>query len=263
MDDQLTLLGTLKREYGGKWDRFPHRAQDRDDDGFFLENGQFGPVDAELLYAMVRHVKPKRIVEVGAGWTTLLILQAIADMGAEGEPQPMFETVDPVAPGFVYDREGVHVNTKRLQEMNILNTLKPGDMLICDTSHIFVEGHEIDVVLQKMEALKGVYVHFHDIFLPGPYPPQWADRGYNEQEHLRAFLEGHPAWQVILAANALHVIVHDALKATFASYDPGSPHRTGLVLGLRRSEPPLQGQPCADGLRQAALHRLHPLGDRR
>jgi hypothetical protein len=219
-NDPIDTIGMLKREYGHYYDALPRIAGDAPEHGFFLENQMFGSVDAELLYAMVRHVKPRRIVEVGAGWTTLLVLKAFEDMKADGERIPQFESVDPRAPGFVYGRGGVHVNTKRLQEMNILNTLKPGDMLLCDTSHVWVAGHEVDVLLKKLPDLKGVVVHFHDIFLPEDYPSQWSGRGYDEQYHLKNFLDDHPEWRIIIDANRIHKEMPDAFKGAIASYDP-------------------------------------------
>jgi hypothetical protein len=248
--DPVDTVGMLKREYGHYYDAFPRLASDAPEGGFFLENQMFGSVDAELLYAMVRHVKPRLIVEVGAGWTTLLVLKAIEDMKENEEKAPKFESVDPRAPGFVYKRDGVHINTKRLQEMNILYTLRPGDMLLCDTSHVRVEGHEVDAIIKMLPELKGVVVHFHDIFLPEDYPAQWADRGYDEQYHLKDFLDEHPEWQVIIDANRIHKEMPDAFKGAIASYDQNRPVGPGSFWMMQPA--PVVKRPAKKTMRQQA-----------
>ena len=43
---------------------------------FFLRNEYFEAVDAELLYGMVRAIRPARVIELGSGYTTLLINMA-------------------------------------------------------------------------------------------------------------------------------------------------------------------------------------------
>jgi len=228
-DDQLVLLGDLKRQYGHDYDSLAKLPADAGDGEFFLTNQMFGSVDAELLYAMIRNVKPGRIVEVGSGFTTVLIDRAVNDMLAEQrqtgkKPTCRFDSIDPMAPGIAYKSRIANLHAAGLQdEMDLITKLRPGDMLVCDTSHVFVEGHEIDLILKALPELKGVYVHFHDIFLPNGYPTQWEDRGYDEQTHLQAFLDGNPDWRILLAANWLHKNHPDALDGAIASYESSQP----------------------------------------
>src|SRR5215469_16787907 len=44
---------------------------------FFYHNGYFEAGDAEYLYNMIRHYKPRRIVEIGSGNSTLVARRAI------------------------------------------------------------------------------------------------------------------------------------------------------------------------------------------
>jgi len=221
-DAQVELLGTFKRRYGNEYDKLPTKAENAPAGGFFLGNGMFGSVDAEILYCMIRHVKPKRIVEVGSGWTTLLAVQALNKNGQEGSPGEMV-SIDPVAPGFVYD-QGATIIKKPLQDIpEALDALEPGDILLTDTSHIFVANHEIDYVLRKMENLEGVYVHFHDIFLPNAYPEEWESRKYDEQLHLVDFLFNHPGWEVVVGSAWLHQYESAFLAGTFKTYDQDRP----------------------------------------
>ena len=218
---QVELLGTLKRRYGGEIDRIPTKPENAPVGGFHLDNDMFGSVDAEILYAMVRDLKPKHILEIGSGWSTLLALQALAKNAQDGHAGEIV-AIDPVAPGFVYD-QGARIRHQALQDVGqgVFDMLGPGDILFADTSHVFIDDHEIDHVLRAMGRLSDVYVHFHDIFLPGGYPEAWSSRGYDEQDHLIEFLFDHPEWEVILGAAYLHQAESEFLKATFTSYDPG------------------------------------------
>jgi hypothetical protein len=226
--EQLELLSQLKDGYSREYDRLTKAPSDADPGQFFLNNQMFGSVDAELMYAMIRHLKPKRILEVGSGFSTALIALAIADnvSEAKGNNKSMkvrFESVDPVAPGFSYKVRGANLIVKRLQDTTVLTELKPGDMLIIDSSHIWTEQGEVKAIFDALPSLQGVYVHFHDIFLPYGYPEQWADRGYDEQDHLKEFLAANPEWKVLLAANRIHQENPDALADAIASYDPSRP----------------------------------------
>jgi len=222
LDAQITLLGELKKAYGAEYDRLPRTAAGAAARSFYLQNGMFESVDAELMWGMIRRVKPKHILEIGAGWTTALASQALgrnADEGVEGE----LVTVDPNPAGPAYDRPRVTIHARHLQEVgDLFSLLGPGDMILVDSSHIFVTDGEIDLVLRALTGLKGVYAQFHDIFLPQGYPEQWADRGYNEQAELERWL-GENDHQLLIAANYLYSEHPDVLAGAIGSYDPERP----------------------------------------
>lgn len=196
---QLDLLSTMKREVGREIDKFPDYTR-----GFSLSNDTIGSVDAELLYAMIRHIKPKRIVQLGEGLHTAVIKAAVEQNVIEGQAAADVVTVDQYFPDFEQ-----------------LMPFGEGDIIYADTSHIWVEDHEIDRLLKLMMSLQGVYVHFHDVFLPHGYPPEWANRSYTEQPYIEDFLEDHPDWEVVLGAAWLHGSEKAILKAVIPSYDQG------------------------------------------
>jgi len=226
---QEQVVKDLKRRFGTEYDRFPPNRASAPSNGFHLDNGMFGSVDAELLYGMVRRVKPRHVVEVGAGWTSLVIADALVRNAAQGHPATHV-AVDPVAPGFAYKIPGLRVVNETLQaRSDVLDLIEPGDMVVADTSHIYVPGHEIDVLLQKMADWQGVHVHFHDVFLPNDYPDSWADRHYDEQGHIEAFMEANATWEVTLAANYLHHERPELLERAIKSYDPDRPLGPGSI----------------------------------
>ena len=220
--DALTALRVFKDEY----DHLPRTAGGAPPRAFHLNNGMFGSIDAELLYAMVRLHKPARIIEIGAGWTTALIAQA----SARNEKAAEIKTIDPNPPGNAYDRPNVTIFPRHLQEVgDVFGDLEAGDMVIVDGSHKYVTDGEIDLVLRALPGLSGVYVMFHDIFLPEGYPEQWFGRGYNEQEHLEEYLDAHPEDEIVIGANFLHKEAPDQLAAAIKSYDPDRPIGPGAL----------------------------------
>jgi hypothetical protein len=73
------------------------------------------------------------------------------------------------------------------------NNFRSEDILFVDTSHVFKLGNDLHHLLfHVLPALPaGVFVHFHDIFLPREYPPEWVvgrNWLWNEQYLLLAFL---------------------------------------------------------------------------
>src|SRR3954447_2471344 len=55
-----------------------------DPHAYYVNNDTFGIVDSTTLFAMVRHLRPRRIVELGSGFTTLTLGQAARANAADG-----------------------------------------------------------------------------------------------------------------------------------------------------------------------------------
>jgi len=71
---QLKLLAACQR-YQDEYNALPQDATGAPE-RFFLRNPMFGGTDALVLYAMVRHFKPRSIIEVGSGFSTRLLVEA-------------------------------------------------------------------------------------------------------------------------------------------------------------------------------------------
>ena len=149
----------------------------------------FPGLDAAAAYAIVRDTKPSRIIEIGSGHSTRFMLRAKQDEGISTE----ITCIDPAPRA---ELSGLDLDLRRvpLQELEpgSLPALRAGDILFIDSSHIAMPGSDVDWVMRYLiPALPaGVLVHFHDIFLPDPYPPSWQWRGYNEQLIVLALLAG-------------------------------------------------------------------------
>jgi hypothetical protein len=149
----------------------------------------FPGLDAAAAYAIVCRERPARIVEVGSGHSTRFLARAIADEGLDSE----LVCIDP-APRASLRGLAVRWIEDVVQRApdSWFSRLQPGDVLFVDSSHVLMPGTDVDWLLNRVlpGLPAGVLVHFHDIFLPDPYPAAWAWRGYNEQQALAPLLHG-------------------------------------------------------------------------
>lgn len=197
---------------------------------FFLRNSGFESVDAEILYSMIRSARPRRIVELGSGYTTLLINMAVRRNAEDGQPTEHL-AYDP------YPREqvlGPEVPEPTLLQAvaatdvppSVFTQLEAGDVLFVDTTHTVKLGSDVNfIVLDVLPRLNlGVLVHFHDIFLPWEYPRQWFEElqyYWAEQYLLQAFLAFNEAFQVVLPAHAVSRAYPDRLARVVPSFESG------------------------------------------
>ncbi|MBS1887189.1 MAG: class I SAM-dependent methyltransferase [Actinobacteria bacterium] len=238
VDDAIALIESELADYVAEFD-FP-AAGPRPPGEFFLDNTNYGAVDAELLYAMVRARKPRRVLELGSGMTTLLIGEAARRNAADGvatehlayDPYPRAQILgeDPPPPTRFAPKGATEVG---LDDFSLLGN---GDILFVDTTHTVKLGSDVNyVVLDVLPTLaSGVIVHFHDIFLPWEYPREWFESmGYfwAEQYLIQAFLAFNGDFEVLIPANAVAVEHPDRLARAIPSFVPG--RRPG-ALWLRR-----------------------------
>jgi hypothetical protein len=173
--------------------------QNGDDSQFFLENGWFGSVDAEVLYSVIRRFHPANVVEVGSGFSTRVVRRAIND----GKLNTKITSIDPnpntnVQP---FADEYIRAAVEDVDALQILNLLKAGDILFIDSSHTVKTGGDVPFlfleILPRLPA--GVLIHIHDIFIPFDYPPEWVIEGWgwNEQYLVHAFLAYNEAFEIL------------------------------------------------------------------
>lgn len=171
----------------------------------------FCGLDAAMLYTLIRAQAPKRIIEIGCGHSTRFAKRAIQDGGLSTE----FIAIDPQPRA---DLGGLEIRFERttLQRADpaLFDALQAGDMLFVDSSHILMPGTDVELVLTEIlpRLPAGVLVHFHDMFLPEPYPDSWEWRGYNEQSAV-AGLMLNGGWRVIFACNFAASRFRDRLAA--------------------------------------------------
>lgn len=200
---------------------------------FSMGNVSFESGDADMWYSMIRHFKPKRIIEIGSGHSTLVARAAIAMNGHEDATYSCDHVcIEPFENAWL-ESCGARVHRALVEDLpaSFFHELGPGDMLFIDSSHMIrPQGDVVFEYLELLPALQpGVIVHIHDIFTPRDYLPNWViteKRFWNEQYLLEAFLSFNTAFEVLLPVNYLHHEAYDALAAACADHarsrEPGS-----------------------------------------
>ena len=162
--------------------------------------GMLGLEDARVLRGVIRHLRPARVIELGSGHSTRLIRAATSGEHFVYDPYPskgVRSTGD-----IVVERKSVMALP--VSEFAILDA---NDVLFVDTSHVVKLGGDVNrIILEILPTLRaGVWVHFHDIFLPWEYPRYVVDKRlcWAEQYLLHAFLAFNTHFRVELAIHAL------------------------------------------------------------
>jgi len=178
---------------------------------FYLNNGTFDSGDAEFWYQLIRAIKPKRIIEVGSGNSTLMAISAIKkNQDDDSAYRCEHICIEPYEMPWL-EKSGVSVVRKKVEtlDLSFFSQLQANDILFIDSSHIIrPQGDVLFEYLGVLPSLnKGVIVHIHDIFSPKNYPKKWLQdevRFWNEQYLLEAFLSHNRSWKIVAALNYLH-----------------------------------------------------------
>lgn len=201
--------------------------------GVYSRNVGFGGIDGAILYSMIRSRKPRRIIEVGSGHSTLLAIIAARKNQEDGAPPCHITAIEPypspwlrkaiVGFGEILDQRVETVSLDRFMG------LEGNDILFVDSSHTVRVGG--DVVFEINEVLprlrKGVVVHIHDISFPLNYSRQYVVERHTfwaEQYLLQAFLAFNPRCRILWSFSYMQVKRQEVLRKHFPDYRPGEDH---------------------------------------
>jgi len=172
---------------------------------------------------MLRSLKPKKIIEVGSGFSSSVILdtnEKFLDNSMKMtfiEPHP--DRLESVLKDC--DKESTIIHKKRVQEIpvDVFNELEANDILFIDSTHVSKFNSDVNYIIhQILPALTpGVYIHFHDVFFPFEYPKDWLLRGWawNEQYILRAFLQYNNKFKIVMFSSYLERLYEKEIKRRF------------------------------------------------
>ena len=200
-DQQVALVRKLARFYG----EMPFPRMQSPETRYWFENWAYSYADAVFLYSMLRHLRPRRVIEVGSGFSSAAML----DTADRWLPETSFTFIDPdtstldalLRPG---DRERVMIMRAKLQDVPLttFDTLEANDILFIDSTHVSKTGSDVNRILFDIlpRLAPGVHIHFHDVFYPFEYPKEWVyeGRAWNEDYILRAFLAFNSAFDIVL-----------------------------------------------------------------
>jgi len=217
---QLEMLERFQR-FQTEYD-FPLERTDSPHE-YFILNGGFGFVSAIALHGMIRHFTPRRIIEVGSGFSTRVSARALRMNHNDGHAAEM-TAIEP------YPSEALRLGfdgltqlvTKKVEDVDVefFDVLEDGDILFIDSSHVVRTGGDVNYLyLEVLPRLKkGVVIHIHDIFFPFDYPREWViqnRRFWTEQYGLQMFLAFNTAYRVLWCGSFMHLRYREALARIF------------------------------------------------
>lgn len=212
-DDQLALLNAL----------VAYRDELRQLD-FDFANGFFSGFDAAVYYALIRHLKPARIIEVGGGYSTRIAHHALTR-----NQSGRLTCIEPFPEARLLE---ANLNIELIQQpveqidVEFFAALDANDILFIDSSHTVKFGDVCFEFLEVLPRLKpGVWIHVHDIFFPHDYPAEWLLNqrlALNEQYLLEAFLAFNTSFAPQLA-NYWLALDHPGEAARLWSVGPLAP----------------------------------------
>lgn len=187
---------------------------------YHFENGFFSYADAIYLYSMTRHFRPKRIIEVGSGFSSCVTLDTNELFFKNSIECTFIEPFPKVLNSVLRESEKGNINliTKFLQDVDVkvFSTLEANDILFIDSTHVSKVNSDVNYIFSEvLPALKpGVIIHVHDIFYPFEYPREWIMQGrfWNEAYMLKAFLQYNKEFRILLFSDYLHQFHQEELS---------------------------------------------------
>ncbi len=212
IDLRLDAQSALLDEFKPLYDEQPFPVERSSAARYWFENHSFSYADALALYCMLRRLRPRRVIEVGSGWSSCVLLDT-CERFLDWTPQltliePYPEQLRQLVRADDFSRFRLLDTGIQQVPLSEFAALESGDVLFIDSTHVSRVGsdvnYEIFEVLPLLQA--GVYIHFHDIFYPFDYPLEWVEegRGWNEAYVLRAFLEYNDNFEIVLFNDLLY-----------------------------------------------------------
>jgi predicted O-methyltransferase YrrM len=191
---------------------------------YAFDNPNYSWGDGSSLHAMLRHHRPKRIIEIGSGWSSACMIDTVEHY-LGGACSVTFVDPYPALARELISAGRAQYFEKRVQDvpLEMFKELEAGDIVFIDSSHVLRTGS--DVCFELFEILPclrtGVLVHIHDMFWPFEYPRAWAvdeNRSWNELYAVRAFLTDNANWRIILFNDYLARFERPMLEATYPQF---------------------------------------------
>jgi hypothetical protein len=211
--EQLKLIELFSDLYHDQ----PFERSPRELRRYYFDNESFGYGDALVLHFMLRSYRPQRLVEVGSGFSSAVVLDT-NDLFLGAALRCTF--IEPF-PDRLYsllrddDRRRYRVLDRPVQDVSLdtFDLLESGDILFIDSTHVSKIGSDVNWLLFNVlpRLRPGVLVHFHDVFYPFEYPREWIyeGRAWNEAYLVRAFLLFNPSFEILLFNSYLAEFHHD------------------------------------------------------
>jgi Methyltransferase domain len=224
-DGQLALLQQLAVFY----DEQPFMRESSPRTRYRFRNDFLPGADAIVLYCMLRHLRPRRVIEIGSGWSTCVTLDT-SDLFLDSPPDLLL--VEPYPDRLLElvragDLERFDLQRVLLQDAPLtpFRSLQANDFLFVDSTHVTKVGSDVNRLFFEILPVlaPGVYVHIHDIAYPFEYPRSWIGNGrfWNEAYLARAFLQYNANFEIVLFLDYLRAHAADLLRERYPALMEG------------------------------------------
>ncbi|MCD6012636.1 MAG: hypothetical protein K0Q79_2498 [Flavipsychrobacter sp.] len=207
-EEQVKFLKSLKDLYDkldlAQFDKPKGQVSGR----YSFHNTWYTYADATLLYLMIMNFRPKRIIEVGSGHSSAMMLDI---NNTEFNNQLSLTFIDPNPQdrllGLIRetDKKSAHIIPQMVQHVDMASftALEENDILFIDNSHVSKIGSDVNHMFFEIfpRLKKGVIIHIHDIFNGFMYPKNWVyeiRNNWNEIFLCRAFLMYNTQFEILL-----------------------------------------------------------------
>jgi predicted O-methyltransferase YrrM len=171
---------------------------------FRYGDGPFPEGDALSLQLMFAEFRPRRVIEIGSGFSTACMLDSCERLGLKDVEITCIEPYPERLQSLLRPTDKVELIQKPVQEVDsaLVDRLEPNDMLFIDSTHVMKTGSDVHYeFIYLLPRLKpGVVVHVHDISFPFKYPDKWVfelNYSWNEAYVLRAFLMYNDVFEIV------------------------------------------------------------------
>lgn len=204
VDLNIELQSQLLDEFGITCRDIPFPEKKSEQFRYHFNNEYFSYADGVTLFCMLRHVRPKRVIEVGSGYSSALMLDTNDRYLERSVHFTFIEPYPDRLESLLLDTDIASTKILRhpvqLTPKSVFQELEAGDILFIDSSHVCKTGSDVNFLIFEILPIlaNGVHIHFHDIFYPFEYPKEWIYEGvaWNEAYVLRAFLQYNRAFRI-------------------------------------------------------------------
>lgn len=197
---QMQFLEECRQYYS----RLPFKETGDKDHRYYFENGMYSYADGIFYYFMLRSLHPRRVIEIGSGFSSALLMDVNETFFSSEIQMCFIEPYTKRLKTLLRKSDKVRILEKKLQDVDlkIFESLKSGDILFIDSTHVVKTGSDVNYIFSRILPVlqEGVYIHFHDVFYPFEYPKEWimTGRAWNEDYMLRSFLQYNHSFEIVL-----------------------------------------------------------------
>jgi predicted O-methyltransferase YrrM len=195
--------------------------------------GPYNHGDSIILRAMIGAFRPRRVVEIGSGYSTACMLDSADEVGLDDLRITCIEPYPTRLKSVLREQDAARVRIieQGVQGIDLehFSQLERNDIVFIDSAHVLKTGSDVHYELfHILPTLKpGVLVHFHDCRWPFEYSDvQIFEKNYswNEAYAVRALLMWSTRLRVVFYGSLFALERHELVQEVCPTFlkNPGS-----------------------------------------